>query len=142
MDILNSIPPITTYIIIPVVIVVLFYVTWRQSKTNLTVVKITTPPQGGDVEWEETVIGSVWPKNSFVQVFVESANGRWYPKEAHVDGTKWDVRHNIGSQDAARTEYKLVAISGIRKVEESVPSLPEGGTRSSEVIVRRKKKET
>jgi len=102
-------------------------------------IEIVTPTKGSAVEWSTTISGLVRPADSFVQVFILSGDDKWWPYEAIVNGAAWTVKCDIGNETVPPgRSYKIVAISGAKKVRTAQARLPRGESRSRTITVTRK----
>jgi hypothetical protein len=100
-------------------------------------IEIITPEMGQSVNPVEIVSGLVFPKDSFVQVFILHGDSRWHPHEATTNGGAWKVGAKIGAEKAPGKSHKLIAISGAKKITQPLSTLPRGEAKSRAITVYR-----
>jgi hypothetical protein len=125
--------------IVAVIVIVILVAQYFTHIVTVPLIDIARPVKGSEVDLIATISGLVRPRDSFVQVFVLSGDNKWYPFQVNVEGALWSVQCQIGSETArSGTEYKLVAISGAKRITQAISTLPRGEARSRILTVRRK----
>jgi hypothetical protein len=91
------------------------------------------------VNHKHTIRGSVYPKNTAVQVLVYSADGQWYlQKDAVVhDNGRWTAECTFGFPESTHG-FLVVAIAGQPVKTTPVARIPFVPLQSSPVLVVRK----
>ena len=109
------------------------------AKGNELNVEILAPLDGAEVGLRRKVKGSVRHPNSKVQVLVHAANDMWYLQgQPQVDGSTWNVECWFGNiNSGAGEDYQVIAIADGNIKDKFLPRLPEVGTKSNVIKVRR-----
>jgi hypothetical protein len=91
-----------------------------------THIAITSPHTGDPVEGLIQVSGTLRPPRARLQVFVRSADNRWYQQwEPVKHGGKWRCKAQIGFvDDPHATDYMIAAIGGPPIAEKVLEELP------------------
>ena len=101
--------------------------------------EILTPLNNTQVGLRRVVSGSIQPPQSQVQVLVHAEDDRWYLQgPVKVDDSAWSVECRFGNIEKGLGEkYQIVAITGGKVKDAHLSVLPEIGTKSPIVTVRR-----